>query len=1051
MVSYDDRAGIPEGATYLLLYMLPMLKRYQLWLLNLMFLVSGYPLSAQQLSFRYLGKDQGLNSLSSWNCAIDQHGFIWVGSTEGLVRFNGKETTYFFQQMDPDIPGNLIGAILCDSRNRIWACFDRGLVCIDEKRQVNRQVILESNPDVRTNACFEDHDGNIYVISSEGVFAKTSDDGKWEPQHWLDSLIDGRRFRDIRRFDQDHYLIVLPSSGVLLVNLKEKRQEVFISGKGINSVARFDDNSVLIGKSGGFNLYHVSLNQPDIQTLIQPPSFFSRNNLHEQINYMVRGTDQRIYMTTIGSGLVCLDSTLTSYKLYAHDPVNPSTIINNRLRYILADSMGNLVITSLDGINYTNVHNTAVENVNYLRLDDGEIIEKRVISIAEDRFKKLWLCTPDNVYIHDRERNTTKPIHIPKDAQLPSEILSPMYIERDRSDNLWIALRHGGIVIFSPEGIFKQFISAKDYPGFGKSINDTRIIREGNDGFMYLGTEKGIFRMSHDGFKLDSFADHPALAPLRDERIVDIYPVTNGIWISSSPRGAAWHYSFTEKKLKSFTEENGLSSSRVYRISGDPQGNIYVGSYSGFSVISPEDSVRNLTKGQGLISARIETNETADDGSIWMANNYNLLKYDPKEGKLIKLGSRQGLAKINFAIMGSVKLSSGDLVFGANKGFVVVDPRKVDFGIDALKVFAFYRDVEGREVELVPGQKVHLDYTQQNIHFSFAINDLIVADQVLFKYRLAKNGEGPWSNPSLNASADFNLDPGTYTLSVQAYDGHSWYELPGPVQFHIKAPWWRQWWFAILVTLSLIAGIWTFLYGRFQKIRKELLVSRQIADLEAKALRAQMNPHFVFNSLNAIQECIVTGKVEEAYSYLSQFSRLLRMVLEHSEVTEVSLHDELEVLSLFVSLEKLRFRNDMQYTLKLEKDLDDEEIRIPPMLIQPHLENAIWHGLRHKVGEKDLILSIAEAIPGYLEVIVEDNGIGRVKAAAIRQDRLGDHKHKSIGKQLSGNRLELLKHNYPQSTMEIIDLYDVNGLAVGTKVRLMIPIVDTKTERMQKI
>lgn len=120
------------------------------------------------------------------------------------------------------------------------------------------------------------------------------------------------------------------------------------------------------------------------------------------------------------------------------------------------------------------------------------------------------------------------------------------------------------------------------------------------------------------------------------------------------------------------------------------------------------------------------------------------------------------------------------------------------------------------------------------------------------------------------------------------------------------------------------------------------------------------------------------------------------------------------------------------------------------MLIQPHLENAIWHGLRHRNGEKKLTLSIAETIPGYLEVVVEDNGVGRVKAAALRQDRLGDHKHKSIGKQLSGNRLELLRKNHPQSNMEIIDLYDEKGIATGTRVILVIPISDIKTENRNK-
>lgn len=114
------------------------------------------------------------------------------------------------------------------------------------------------------------------------------------------------------------------------------------------------------------------------------------------------------------------------------------------------------------------------------------------------------------------------------------------------------------------------------------------------------------------------------------------------------------------------------------------------------------------------------------------------------------------------------------------------------------------------------------------------------------------------------------------------------------------------------------------------------------------------------------------------------------------------------------------------------------------MLIQPHLENAIWHGLRHKTGEKDLILSIAENVPGYLNVVIEDNGVGRGKAMAILQDRLGDHKHKSKGKQLSGNRMDLLKAIYPLTSMVITDLYDEYGSAAGTRVQLVIPVLEQK-------
>ena len=168
----------------------------------------------------------------------------------------------------------------------------------------------------------------------------------------------------------------------------------------------------------------------------------------------------------------------------------------------------------------------------------------------------------------------------------------------------------------------------------------------------------------------------------------------------------------------------------------------------------------------------------------------------------------------------------------------------------------------------------------------------------------------------------------------------------------------------------------------------------------------------------------------------------MRLVLEHSDVPDVSLMDELEVLDLYVSLEKLRFKNDMVYRFELGEEVDTEEIRIPPMLIQPHLENAIWHGLRHKAGPKLLTLSIHEEDEGYLTVIVEDNGIGRVKAAELKASQIVNQRHASKGRILSENRMELLQKNYPMTLLTTTDLY-ADGIPSGTRVMMKIPVINT--------
>ncbi|MEP6793809.1 MAG: histidine kinase [Saprospiraceae bacterium] len=1004
-------------------------------------LTTGVELYAQQLAFRQLGNGQGINSLPAWNCAIDKYGFFWIATSDGLVWFNGKETTYFFHQTYPEIPSDQIGFVYCDSRNYIWVCTDYGLVRINDEQKFQRQVIVEKDTAADVSLCFESGDGDMYAQTSDGMYSQKKNEEKWIHQSWMDSLIAHRRVREVRRFDHDRILMLLPSAGVLLVNTKTNKQDAFFNVRGVNCVAKFNERSILIGRSGSFGLLYADIHQPDQINTIPGPSFFHKKNVHEQIIYMVRSPDHNVYMTTEGEGLLRIDSTLSSYTLFVHDPVNPSTVINNSLRYITTDSSGVLVITSLDGVIYSNVMNNAVEYINYEQTEDGNLIDERVISIAEDKNKKLWICTKEHILLYDPQLKRAQQIIIPVAIKEDSTTHYPMYVERDEHDNMWVALRQEGIAIFSPEGKFKKIISGADFPGFGRIFNSTRIIREGHDGFMYVGTERGIFRISHDGLKLDTFGQFRGLAPLRDERIVDILLADNSLWVSTSPNGAAWRYSFSENKLDTFTLRKGMPSNRVYRLTADKNGNIYIGSRNGLTIIHREDSLFNLTKGQGLVSDRIETIESADDGNIWMTNSYALLKYNPVTGEVFKLGGRQGLSNANFAIMASAKLSDGKLAFGVSKGLIIVDPSTIRFDEDSLNVFVFYRNTEGREIQWPPGQKIYFNYKQNNIQFTFATSDIMIADQVLYKYRLSSGGEGHWSVPTLNSAIDFNLNPGNYSLEVEAFDGHTWYNHASPLQFKINSPWWKQWWFLALLFILVATVLWIYFRGRIEKFRKELLITRQISDLESKALRAQMNPHFVFNSLNAIQECIVTGRVEEAYTYLSTFSKLLRMVLEHSDVPEVTLQEELEVFSLYISLEKLRFKDEMTYTLHLDSDLDAEEILIPPMLIQPHLENAIWHGLRHKDGDKHLKVIIKEKPNGYLEVIVEDDGIGRIKATAMREARLGGNKHRPKGKQLSENRMLLLKNAYPATSMNITDLYDKNGEASGTKVILIIPML----------
>ena len=220
-----------------------------------------------------------------------------------------------------------------------------------------------------------------------------------------------------------------------------------------------------------------------------------------------------------------------------------------------------------------------------------------------------------------------------------------------------------------------------------------------------------------------------------------------------------------------------------------------------------------------------------------------------------------------------------------------------------------------------------------------------------------------------------------------------------------------------------------------QKREQEVAqLHQQKTELELQALRAQMNPHFIFNCLSSVNRFILINRTEEASDYLTKFSRLIRMALHNSEKSYITLENELEVLRLYLDLERLRFKNAFNYSISLINTIDVSAVFIPPMLLQPFIENAIWHGLMHKqdAGFLDIELSIEEKI---LTCIITDNGIGRDKAAMINSKSA--EKNKSMGVKITTERLALLSSNEDeQAVFNIEDLTDNEGNAAGTKVIL---------------
>jgi tetratricopeptide (TPR) repeat protein len=235
--------------------------------------------------------------------------------------------------------------------------------------------------------------------------------------------------------------------------------------------------------------------------------------------------------------------------------------------------------------------------------------------------------------------------------------------------------------------------------------------------------------------------------------------------------------------------------------------------------------------------------------------------------------------------------------------------------------------------------------------------------------------------------------------------------------------------------IALLAASGTIIYIR--QLRSRAAMQRINGELEMKALRSQMNPHFIFNSLNSIQKYIWENKQEDASEYLTKFARLIRLVLENSQHASVSLNEDLDALRLYIEMEHRRTNGKFDYSISVSPDVSGEDVSVPPLLLQPYVENAIWHGLSQKEGRGKLLVSI-DKVGAALRCVVDDDGIGRKSAGRIRA--IAAHKKSSIAMNISSQRIAWLQKDAGRpATVEITDKY-CNGAASGTSVQITIPL-----------
>ncbi|MEQ8323754.1 MAG: histidine kinase [Vicingaceae bacterium] len=479
--------------------------------------------------------------------------------------------------------------------------------------------------------------------------------------------------------------------------------------------------------------------------------------------------------------------------------------------------------------------------------------------------------------------------------------------------------------------------------------------------------------------------------------------------------------------------ERKFFHANVEHVMEDQEGKIWIGFAEGGLHCFPTGELSSNNFSRYLGRTTVHDMVTDQLGDLWFATSQGLYslprleeaEYSPPD--FLRESSASIKKKDNSFKMMQEKEVQGETIITIND----VLPKAVISGIRVNMKDTVLQDL------------YQLGHNENLIEVEFAglINNR--PEAVQFKYKLSGK-DTAWTYSTVNKSVYQGLEPGTYNFYVYAQSKQgSWSENPGSLAFIIAPPFYKTQTFYVLILIGLgfviILVILLLEQLKRRNRMKEEEFKKRVLQSELQALRAQMNPHFTFNTLSSIQNYISKNDGENASKYLSKFAKLIRMIMENAKQTDVPLEDEMNALKLYLELESLRLRDKFDYKIEVDKEIDQQYTRIPSMLIQPYVENAIWHGITNKEGKGRLTVEVIKN-GSYLKCIIDDDGIGRKAAMKISEKK---KKHISHGMSITSERLDLMNSlNQSDLNVRIEDKMNGSHAPTGTRVEIFIPLKD---------
>lgn len=950
------------------------------------------------ISFTNYSINEGLPSNFIRSILKDKDGNLWIGTDMGLARYNGKLFLNFNSKRG--LYNETVNALMQDRKGVIWIATEKGIFQF-EKDTVVRFGRKLGLPQERVTCLYEDAKGSVWAGTEKGLLRFDFSNNQWSFQALTKKEgLPGNIITCIQEDDAKRLWIATYEGGVAYLSESGFKRFTLKEGLASNTVFtcfRGDQRELWFGTANGVT-----------KLLVEGDSLIFKTFTHTEglsNNVVMCGMKDSFGNTWFGTsgGGVCKLGT----ERFVHYTSIPD-VFGNWVYSILQDKKGNMWFgTSEGGV-------THYDGKFYKRFSQKDgFTASKVKCIHEDALGNIWFGTiSDGAYVFDGKKFK----HYTSQSGLTSNFIN--YMVSDTSGRVWLATAGGGInYLEDPRKNTYKFRSIKQKNGLANDrVNSLAIDNSGN---VWAGTAGG--------------------------GVSKIIPSKDSLPV----------------KILNFNSKDGLTSNHIRSIAISDNGLIYFGTADAGVMVYDSQKFYLLDKKKGLASNNIYSLIFDNSNQLWVGTEKGIdrvtfVKETFEVEKVSHYGKTEGFVGIETIQNSVFRDANGDLWFGSIKCATVyraskdVPLKKPLIHISGISLF--FDKLENTEF----GKKINPWYSlpedlilpHDKNHLSFQFIGIEHSNPEAVRYRWTLEGfEDKWSPWSQRREAVYsNLPPGNYTFKVTAaneLDIQS--EKAAEFSFQITPPWWRTWWFRILFFICIIALIWFLISSRYKKARKENLLERQrleaernLMELEQKALRLQMNPHFLFNCLNSIKGLIAEKKSEEAKLYLSKFSKLMRVMLDNSREEFVSLDQEMNALQNYVELEKLSMDDKLEFTMHLKESLDRENIGIPPMLIQPFIENAIVHGIAPKTGKGFIKVEFSKA-DDLIKCSIEDNGVGREESGRLKKESV--HSHKSSAIAITQERLNIInkKLNYKEVKIKILDLKDEASRPHGTKVELLIP------------